>query len=69
MRNWAGNIQYAAERSISPQTESDLKSLIKNLKGQLRVTGTRHSFSEIADTDGTQLNLEHFRKIEVDKEA
>ena len=35
----------------------------------MRVTGTRHSFSEIADTDGTQLNLEYLRKIEVDKEA
>ena len=35
----------------------------------MRAVGTKHSFSEIADTEGTILNLQHLRKITVDKEA
>ena len=35
----------------------------------MRAVGTKHSFSEIADTEGTILNLQHLRKIVVDKEA
>ena len=35
----------------------------------MRAVGTKHSFSEIADTEGTILNLQHLRKIIVDKEA
>ena len=69
LTNWAGNVQYAAVREISPQLEADVPHIVKNTEGQMRAVGTKHSFSEIADTEGTILNLQHLRKITVDKEA
>ena len=54
--NWAGNLRYRAERLAEP---GDLDDLIDTITGarQVRVLGTRHSFNDIADTDGTLVSL------------
>lgn len=54
--NWAGNLRYRAERLAEP---ADLDELIDTITGarHVRMLGTRHSFNDIADTDGTLISL------------
>ena len=43
--------------------------MIRTTQSQLRAIGTTHSFNEIADTDGVQLNMKFFNEIKVDKDS
>jgi xylitol oxidase len=55
--NWAGNHTYAAQRLVRPQTVEELQELVA--RGEhVRALGTRHSFTDIADTTGTLVSLE-----------
>jgi alditol oxidase len=55
-RNWAGNYAYKA-RVVRPQSEDELQSLVAT-QARIRALGTRHSFTDIADTDGVLVSLE-----------
>lgn len=63
MKNWSGNVQFSASAYKSPGSVKELQSIIKKSK-KMRVAGTRHSFNNLADTTGTQVSLEKFKKIE-----
>lgn len=54
--NWAGNIAYAAERLVAPRTLDELVEVVTSTP-KVRVLGSRHSFSPIADTDGVLVSL------------
>ncbi|SBS72367.1 FAD-binding protein [uncultured Microbacterium sp.] len=54
--NWAGNIAYAAERLVAPRTLDELVDVVTSTP-KVRVLGSRHSFSPIADTDGVLVSL------------
>lgn len=56
LRNWAGNIEYAAKRLREPETVEELQDLVVRSR-KLRVLGTRHSFNRIADTPKEMLSL------------
>ena len=47
-RNWAGNHEYGARRIHRPRTIDDVAAIAREAT-QLRVLGTRHSFSDLAD--------------------
>ncbi len=49
-RNWAGNLTYGARRLHRPTALDELRQLLATA-GRIRVLGSRHSFSDIADTD------------------
>ena len=56
--NWAGNVQYRTDRVHRPRTVDEVRTIVARSR-KLRVIGTRHSFNEIADTDGDHVSLEH----------
>ena len=67
--NWSNNIEFTAKAVESPATADELTAFIKKARGSIRVIGTAHSFSDIADTDGTHVTLEKFLDITVDPSA
>src|SRR4051812_40628850 len=51
LTNWAGNVTFAAERFHQPSSLDELRAIVTG-SDRLRVLGTGHSFSRIADTSG-----------------
>ena len=50
MRNWGGNHTYAARQVHRPQSFDELRAVVSTA-GKLRVLGSRHSFTDVADAD------------------
>nr|WP_022893028.1 D-arabinono-1,4-lactone oxidase [Agromyces subbeticus] len=50
--NWAGNLNYRASRVVRPTSIDELREVLAG-DGPFRVLGSRHSFNDIADTEGT----------------
>ncbi len=66
--NWAGNYAYRARAIHAPATIEELQELIASLP-RVRVLGSRHSFTDIADSDEL-VSLDRLAgEIEVDREA
>lgn len=55
-RNWAGNITYGARRLVEPRSVEELAGIVAQ-ESRLRVVGSRHSFNDLADTDGVLVSL------------
>lgn len=58
--NWAGNLRYRAQRRESPRTVDEVSGIIAEAARagtRVRALGSRHSFNDIADTDGVLLSL------------
>ena len=53
--NWAGNLAYAAERLIAPTSFGELAGALTEANSA-RILGTRHSFNDIADTNGVLIS-------------
>jgi len=60
--NWAGNVTYSAARVLAPQSVDEAQHAVAAAT-RLRALGTRHSFTRVADTDGTLLSTEHLDRI------
>jgi len=60
--NWAGNIRYQSPRLEEPGNANELAKRIA-ASPKVKPLGTRHSFNQIADTDGIQLSLERLGRI------
>lgn len=54
--NWAGNVVFSAARAAAPTTVDEVARIVTGAE-KVRVVGSRHSFSDIADTTGTLLSL------------
>jgi xylitol oxidase len=68
-KNWAGNLTYSASRVAHPTSIDEAREMITSAD-RVRILGTRHSFNDIADTDGTLVCLDAMpRIIEVDESA
>ena len=66
MRNWAGNYEYRAVRLHRPESIEELQELVRRTP-RLRPLGSRHSFNDIADTDGDLVALDRLpRTVEID---
>jgi alditol oxidase len=61
-RNWAGNQQFHAQQTIQPETTGELREIVRS-SDRVKAIGTRHSFSPIADTDGTIISMASFDRI------
>ena len=56
LKNWAGNLTYAAEKVCYPANVEELQGMVTRWPS-VRALGTRHSFNEIADTSGVLISL------------
>jgi xylitol oxidase len=66
VKNWAGNVEYRAARLHEPASLEELRELVRGVRG-LRALGSRHSFSDIADTSGDHVSLARMpRRIDID---
>lgn len=53
-RNWAGNLEYRADRIERPASVDELRALLSSAgPNSVRMLGSRHSFNDLADTTGT----------------
>lgn len=69
VRNWAGNIAFAARTHVRPGSLEELQHTVRAAR-KVRVLGAGHSFNTIADTDDTLISLRDLpRRIEIDKSA
>lgn len=69
LRNWAGNYEYKAARLHNPKNVRELQEIVAN-SSKVRLLGTRHSFNDIADTEGDLVSMEAFNRIEsIDQES
>ena len=62
LRNWAGNIAYAASAVHTPRSTAELQELVRQSK-KLRALGSRHSFNRIADTDGDLVSMRRLDQV------
>ncbi|MBJ3784092.1 FAD-binding protein [Devosia sediminis] len=69
LRNWAGNITFAARSLARPRSVAEVQDLVRAAR-KVRVLGSGHSFNRIADTDETLISLAHLpRRIDIDAAA
>jgi len=57
MKNWAGNHTYSTDRVERPASVGELQELVAS-GGRVKALGSRHSFTDIGDTDGALVSLE-----------
>ena len=60
--NWAGNYIYRAAHYHQPETIEQVQELVTR-SNKVKALGTRHSFNDIADSQGDLISMEHFDKI------
>ncbi|OAM78599.1 FAD-binding protein [Devosia elaeis] len=66
LRNWAGNVAFGAADFEQPTSLAQLQDMVRRA-GRVRVLGSGHSFSRIADTDGSLISLARLpRRIDID---
>ncbi|KAB8137445.1 FAD-binding protein [Gracilibacillus oryzae] len=61
-RNWAGNFIYSAVNWHMPESVEEIQELVKKCN-RLKVTGSRHSFNNIADTTDQMISLEKLNQV------
>ncbi len=67
MKNWSGNVTFAANRLVEPRTVADIKAAVIAGKS-VRALGSAHSFNQIAASDDVMISFEHFpRDIAIDQ--
>jgi xylitol oxidase len=54
--NWAGNVRYSAAQLIEPATLAEAQRAVASA-ARIRPLGTRHSFNQLPDTEGTLIHL------------
>jgi alditol oxidase len=62
LRNWAGNVEFAAAAFHEPTSVEALQHLVAG-SDRLRALGTGHSFNRIADTEGDLVSLRHLPSV------
>ena len=66
MKNWAGNQTYHARTVSTPRSVPDLQAMVRR-SDRVRAIGSRHSFNEVADTDGDLVSLAELpRTLDID---
>ncbi|MGK9146109.1 FAD-binding protein [Plantibacter flavus] len=59
-RNWAGTHTFAAPRIVNAASVDEVRALVGGAArtgGRVRALGTRHSFTDLADSDGTLVTV------------
>ena len=60
--NWAGNVRYGAGRLHEPGSVEEVQEIVRSAR-KLRVLGSAHSFSTVADTTGDHLSLARLPRV------
>lgn len=60
--NWAGNLNYSAIRVNTPNSIEEIQELVA-VTPKVKALGTRHSFSDCADTVGTQIQMTGLNQV------
>lgn len=56
IRNWGGNVTFGARRLLRPRSVEELRGMVAGAD-RIKVLGTGHSFSRVADTTGDLVTL------------
>jgi xylitol oxidase len=56
-QTWAGTHTFAAPRLVNATTIEQVQDAVRGRAGRVRALGTRHSFHDLADTDGTLVSV------------
>jgi len=62
LKNWAGNLEYSADRLYSANSLEQVRSYVKK-ENKLKVLGTRHCFNNIADSTDNFLSLKTMDEV------
>ncbi len=66
--NWAGNLEFGANRFFEPATPEDVKEIVAKLN-HVRPFGTAHAFNTVADSEDNMISLKKLNNlIEADQE-
>ena len=57
LATWAGTHIFTAPRLIEATSVEQVQDAVRTRSGRVRALGTRHSFNDLADTDGTLISL------------
>jgi xylitol oxidase len=57
VKNWAANLTYSSARTERPRTLAELAGIVAG-EPRVRALGSRHSFSDVADTTGVHVLLD-----------
>ncbi len=60
--NWAGNYTYAATHLHQPETVEQVQDIVRR-SAKVKALGSRHSFSNIADSSGEHISLEKLDRV------
>jgi len=64
--NWAGSHSYRASELVTPSSVAEVQEIVAG-SPRVRALGSRHSFTDLADSSGVQVSLEGLpRTIEID---
>ncbi|MCW2848660.1 MAG: xyoA [Marmoricola sp.] len=67
--NWSGNYVYEALELLRPRSLAELAEIVVDAE-QVRALGSRHSFTDLADSPGTLVSLGDLpQDVEIDGEA
>jgi alditol oxidase len=62
VRNWSGTYEYRAQSVEAPTTVEEVQALVAR-SPRIRALGTRHSFNDLADTDGVLVTTASSRSV------
>lgn len=54
---WAGTHRYGATELIEATSVAQVQEAVRTAPGRVKALGTRHSFNDVADTDGTLISV------------
>jgi xylitol oxidase len=57
---WAGTHRFGAAALVEAQSVDEVRAAIRTAPGRIKALGTRHSFNDLADTDGTLICVTDF---------
>ncbi|HTL39841.1 MAG TPA: FAD-binding protein [Pseudolysinimonas sp.] len=57
LATWAGTHTFTAPRLIEATSVEQVQDAVRTRSGRVRALGTRHSFNDLADTDGTLISV------------
>lgn len=62
LSNWAGNITFNAAEVLYPCSVAEVQDIVRRCP-KLRVSGSKHSFNRLADTEHTMISLEKMNRV------
>jgi alditol oxidase len=62
LQNWAGNVDYSASAYHFPESVEEVQRLVERAE-KVKALGSRHSFSQIANTRGELIALDKLNRI------